>query len=140
MASMREQLSFSRIGLMVAFVLSGCSTPIPFEGEAMPQMQVATYMKVVTPASDYDTPPKFLRGFAPFFPHAAERENVWGFAELDFVVRPDGSASNIRIVKATAYDFAQQAALAVQKWKFDPAMKNGRPVAVRVRLPFTFRE
>jgi TonB family protein len=105
----------------------------------MPQNQVAKFMKVVTPASEYDTPPRFLRGFAPFFPQGAARENIWGFAELDFIVRPDGSTSNVRLIKATAYDFAREAAVAVQQWKFTPAMKNGRPVPVRVRLPFTFR-
>jgi TonB family protein len=133
-------LPFNRIGLVVTLALCGCITQLPFEGEPMPQEQVATFIKVVTPASEYDTPPKFLRGFAPFFPQGAARANNWGFAELDFVVGPDGSTSNILMVKATTYDFARAAAAAVQKWKFSPAMKNGRPVAVRVRLPFTFRE
>ncbi len=105
----------------------------------MPPNQVATFMKVATPASKYDTAPKFLRGFAPFSPEGAAQHGQWGYAEVDFVVRPDGSTRNVRMVQATAYDFAQAAALAVQKWKFSPATKNGRPVAVRVRLPFTFR-
>jgi TonB family protein len=104
----------------------------------MPREQVEGFMKVVSPASDYDTPPKFVRGFAPFFPVAAAREGHLGFAELDFAIGSDGSTSDIRLVKATALDFARQAAIAVQKWKFTPAMKNGRPVGVRVRLPFTF--
>jgi TonB family protein len=138
-SSVRGRFSFKRIVLVATLVLCGCSTPLPFEGEPMPPEQVTAFMKVATPASKYDTPPKFLRGFAPFFPQAAEREGHWGYAELDFVVGNDGSTSDIRLVRATAYDFAQEAAVAVRKWKFSPATKNGRPVAVRVRLPFTFR-
>ncbi|PYJ48918.1 MAG: hypothetical protein DME85_01340 [Verrucomicrobia bacterium] len=28
---------------------------------------------------------------------------------------------------------------AVQDWQFTPARKNGQPVVVRMRMPFTFR-
>ena len=136
---MRDRLSFKRIGLIVTLALCSCTTPLPFAGEPMPQKQVEAFLKVVTPASQYDTPPKFLRGFAPLFPEGAAQENHSGFAELDFIVGPDGSTSDIRMLKATTLDFAREAWLAVKKWKFTPAMKNGRPVNIRVRLPFTFQ-
>jgi TonB family protein len=33
----------------------------------------------------------------------------------------------------------KQAIEAVQKWKFKPAVKNGKPIAVRVPIEITFR-
>jgi TonB family protein len=135
----RDKLSIKRIGFVVALILCGCTTQLPFAGEPMPPAQVATFLKVVTPRSEYDTPPKFLRGFAPFFPPPLAGKGQWGYADLDFAVQPDGSTSDFRLVEATVPDFGRAAAIAVQKWKFTPALKNGRPVRVRVRLPFTFR-
>jgi TonB family protein len=105
----------------------------------MPPAQVGTYLKIVTPASEYDRPPTFLRGFAPFFPDQFARKGYWGYAELDFAIQPDGSTADVRLIEATIKDFGWAAARAVQQWKFAPALKNGHPVRVRARLPFTFR-
>jgi TonB family protein len=105
----------------------------------MPEKQVATYMTSVTPSSAYDTPPKFLKGYAPFFPAREAKTRHWGYAVVEFSVTADGATSNIRPIAATAYSFAQQAMHAVQNWRFAPARKHGQPVVVRMRLPFTFR-
>jgi TonB family protein len=105
----------------------------------MPENQVTSFIKVLTPSSAYDTAPKFLRGNAPYYPPRSPAERVWGYAAIDFNVEPDGSTSDIRLFVAKGFDFAQEAAVAVNKWRFAPAQKNGQPVRVRVRLPFTFR-
>jgi TonB family protein len=110
-----------------------------FEGNPMPENQVTSFMQVITPRSAYDTPPKFLQGYAPFYPNALAGTRIWGYAALDFNIGPDGSTSDIRLIAARGFDFGQEAALAVYKWHFAPARKNGQPVRVRVRLPFTFR-
>jgi TonB family protein len=135
----REQL-MKAIGAALSLCLSGCqSEPLAFEGNPMPADQVRAFMQVLTPRSDYDTPPELVRGYAPFYPARYARVRHWGYAVLEFSVEPDGSASRIRIVAARALAFGQEAALAVEKWQFTPARKNGQPVRVHVRLPFTFR-
>jgi TonB family protein len=118
-------------------LLCGCTTHLPFGGEPMPDAQVANFIKVVTPASEYDRPPKFVHGLAPTSQLSGKGQ--WGYTEIEFTVEPDGSTAQFRYLNATAPYFARQAIVAVQKWTFTPAVKNGRPVAVRVRLPFTFR-
>jgi TonB family protein len=110
-----------------------------FVGDPMPESQVTTFMQVITPRSAYDAPPKFLHGYAPFFPPRLAGKGYWGYAALDFNIETDGSTSDIRMIAARGYDFAQEAAYAVGKWRFLPAQKNGQPVRVRVQLPFTFR-
>jgi TonB family protein len=136
-----DRLLAARIAPVAALIAacSGCTTQLPFGGEPMPANQVATFMKVVTPASEYDQPPKFVHGLAPISPGALLRKGYWGYVELEFTVQTDGSTSDFRMIKATIPDFARAAAVAVQKWQFTPAQKNGHPIAVRVRLPFTFR-
>ena len=118
----------------------GCaSTQLATEGSPMPEKQVAAYIQPVTSSSAYDTPPRFLSGYAPFFPTLEATTHHWGYAVVDFNVTADGTTSDVRAVLATAYSFAEKAMLAVQKWQFVPARKNGQPVVVRMRLPFTFR-
>src|SRR5437773_4755118 len=60
---------FAALSLITTLLLCDCSSPkLAVEGNPMPEKQVATYMTSVTPSSAYDTPPKFLKGYAPFFP------------------------------------------------------------------------
>jgi TonB family protein len=125
------------IALALVIADCGCTTQLPFGGEPMPPLQVATFMKVVSPASEYDQPPKFVRGLAPT--SQLSHKGQWGYAEIEFTVLPDGSTGEFRFMNTTALYFARQAGLAVQKWTFVPAKKNGQSVPVRVRLPFTFR-
>jgi TonB family protein len=136
----RNKLLIKAIGATISLLLCGCqSERLAFEGNPMPVDQVRTFMKVLTPRSGYDTPPELVHGYAPFYPARYARTRHLGYAVLEFNIRPDGSTSETRIVAASALAFGQEAALAVAKWRFTPARKNGQPVGVRVRLPFTFR-
>ena len=131
---------FAALSLITTLLLCDCSSPnLAIESNPMPEKQVATYMTSVTPSSAYDTPPKFLKGYAPFFPARESKRRHWGYAVVEFGVTADGATSDIRPITATAYPFAKEAMYAVQTWRFDPARKHGQPVVVRIRIPFTFR-
>ena len=131
---------FAALSLITTLLLYACSSPkLAVEGNPMPEKQVATYITSVTPSSAYDTPPKFLKGYAPFFPATESKRRHWGYAVVEFSVTADGATSNIRPITATAYSFVEEAMYAVQNWRFAPARKHGQPVVVRMRLPFTFR-
>ena len=126
--------------LLTGLVLDGClSHPPAFVGNPMPAKQVAGYLEILSPPSVYDTPPKFLNGYAPFYPPRLTSTAQEGYALLEFNVTADGTTSDIHIRKVTVLEFGEEAAAAVQNWHFTPARKNGRPVGVKVRLPFTFR-
>jgi hypothetical protein len=58
---------FTALSLITTLLLCDCVSPnLAVEGNPMPEKQVANYMTSVTPSSAYDTPPKFLKGYAPF--------------------------------------------------------------------------
>ena len=131
---------FAALSLITTLLLCDCSSPnLAIEANPMPEKQVAIYITSVTPSSAYDTPPKFLKGYAPFFPATESKRRHWGYAVVEFSVRADGATGDIRPITATAYSFAEEAMDAVQNWRFAPARKHGQPVVVRMRLPFTFR-
>jgi TonB family protein len=119
---------------------SGCQSQQAFEGDPMPAQQVDSFLQVVSPKGAYDTPPRFVKGYAPFFPEGEPRTRHVGYALAEFTINPDGSATYVRILKATTMNFAAEAGYTVRDWQFAPAKKNGQAVPVRVRLPFTFRE
>ena len=131
---------FAALSLITTLLLCDCSSPnLATEGNPMPEKQVVAYMTSITPSSVYDTPPKFLKGYAPFFPSREARTRHWGYAVVDFNVTAGGTTSDVRPALATAYSFAKEAMIAVQNWQFAPARKHGQPVVVRMRIPFTFR-
>ena len=131
---------FAALSLITTLLLCDCSSPnLATEGNPMPEKQVVAYMTSITPSSVYDTPPKFLKGCAPFFPSREAKTRHWGYAVVDFNVTADGTTSDVRPALATAYSFAKEAMIAVQNWQFAPARKHGQPVVVRMRIPFTFR-
>jgi len=109
------------------------------EGNMMPEEQVARNLYIKSPHSVYDVGPKFKRGFAPYFPDDQVAKRQWGYANTEFTIGTDGRVDDIKIVTATAFGFAKEAFLCLQDYQFTPASKNGHPVAVRARLPFTFR-
>jgi protein TonB len=128
------------LSILALAALSACTAHQAFEGNPMPAEQVTSYLEVVSPKGTYDTPPTFRRGFAPFFPEAEGRTRKLGYAMAEFTINPNGSVSHVRIIKATTYNFAEEAGYTVRDWRFNPAKKNGQAVPVRARLPFTFRQ
>lgn len=53
---------------------------------------------------------------------------VW----VSFVVTPDGSVANIKLLKRSRSDFNDFAVGLVSGWRFEPGTKDGTPVAVRL--------
>ena len=106
----------------------------------MPKEQVMSFLKVVSPQGSYDTPPVFVRGYAPYFPEAEAKTGHLGYALAEFTVTTEGSVRHIRIIKASNENFGEEAGYTVRDWRFSPAKKNGQAVPVRARLPFTFRQ
>ena len=51
---------------------------------------------------------------------------------VSFVVAPDGTVADIRLLNHSRSDFDQYAIETVSKWKFVPGEKDGKPVAVRL--------
>jgi protein TonB len=58
---------------------------------------------------------------------------------LAFVVDTEGRARDIRVVKSLGMGADEKAIQAVEKWKFTPAMRDGRPVNARAVIEVNFR-
>lgn len=91
-----------------------------------------------TPADDISQPTA-IRKVDPAYPLQLMRENVAGTVILYAVIHADGTVGNVRVLRGVDDRLDRFASQAVAQWKFDPATKNGVPVAVEATFQIPFR-
>ena len=86
------------------------------------------------------TLPRVLHEERPQYTSDAMRAKVQGTVLLECVVRPDGSVSDVQIIRSLDPTFGldQQAVTAAKKWRFAPGTRQGEPVAVQITIELTF--
>lgn len=87
------------------------------------------------------TPARRVRYVAPIYPPIARALHAVGHVRLSIVVRTDGSVGNVRVLEATpaGRGFETAATAAVKRWRYDPATRDGRPVASEQVVVLEFR-
>ena len=73
------------------------------------------------------------------YPAAAQKAGIEGRVIVSFIVEPNGSVSNVEIVRSVDTDFDQEALRVVRqmpKWK--PGKQDGSTVRVKFHLPIKF--
>jgi len=85
-----------------------------------------------------DSLPKLIEGVAPVYPPMLQAGGIAGQATVDFTIDERGAATDFEVESATAPEFAAAAVDALKRWRFQPAMKQGRPVPIRSRQKFPF--
>jgi TonB family protein len=82
---------------------------------------------------------KRVREAAPAYPREAQRQGVEGWVDVEFTIAPDGSTRDLVVRSAERGDVFEEAALdSVRRWRFEPVMRNGEPVAQRAVLRVRF--
>ncbi len=90
--------------------------------------------------TEVDQPPRAIRTFPPQYPYIARRDNIQGRVILKFVVDTDGLAKEAEVEASEPKGVFDEAALkALERYRFKPAVKNGKPVMCIVRLPISFQ-
>lgn len=72
------------------------------------------------------------------YPPAAKRLGIEGKVVLRITIEKDGSVDEVTVQKGLGYGLDQVAVAAMSKCRFQPALKEGEPVAVRVTYRFRF--
>lgn len=62
-----------------------------------------------------------------------------GWVELLFTVDEEGSIEDIVVVESSRESLISPAVSAVNKWRFEPYLDNGKPIAVRSGVRFSFQ-
>ena len=123
------------VPLLLSF-LAACQTSP--DKITRPGEPVALVGKSIGRSSQYDIPPKLLSGRAPIYPIKQLQAGNSGSALIEFTIDEQGIPRDFRIVKTDYRYFATHAIVAMREWRFQPAIKNGKAVAVRARMPFSY--
>ena len=86
----------------------------------------------------FDVAPRRISGTAAIYPFTAAMKNDCGSAQVEFTIGEDGKTRDIKVIKSSTPYFGGHSAFAVKDWLFEPARKDGKPVAVTVRQDFSF--
>jgi TonB family protein len=83
--------------------------------------------------------PRALDTPDPEYSEEARKAKYQGTCVLWLIVGPDGKPRDVKIARALGMGLDEKAIEAVRNWKFEPAMKDGKPVAVQINVEVNFR-
>ncbi len=83
------------------------------------------------PASSYKVEPEYSE--------EARKAKFQGTVLLFVVVDEKGNPRDIKILRPLGLGLDQKAVEAVEKWKFSPGKKDGKPVPVQAQIEVNFR-
>jgi protein TonB len=72
------------------------------------------------------------------FSEEARKAKFSGSVEVYLWVEADGTPSHVRVVRGVGMGLDEKAVEAVRKYKFRPATKDGKPVAVDLYIDVNF--
>lgn len=84
------------------------------------------------------TPPIATYNPEPNYSKEAKKKHYQGTLILKTIVAPDGKAHDITVARSLGYGLDEEAIKAVKKWRFQPATKDGQPVAMSVAIEVSF--
>jgi protein TonB len=82
--------------------------------------------------------PRAIYAPEPEFSEEARRMKFQGEVTLLATIGADGRTRNLTVVRSLGMGLDEKAIEAVRTWRFDPARKDGRPVAVQMNIVVIF--
>jgi TonB family protein len=84
------------------------------------------------------SPPRAIYSPEPEFSEEARKAKYQGVCTLGVIVDADGHPTNIRVLSSLGMGLDEKAIAAVKTWRFEPAMKDGRPVRFEIAVEVDF--
>jgi protein TonB len=75
----------------------------------------------------------------PEFSEKARKKKINGTVVVAMIVTAEGRVREVKVIKSLEESLDKQAIAAVRTWRFEPATKDGKPVAVHVKAEVDFR-
>ena len=84
--------------------------------------------------------PRIIREVKPQYTSDAMRAKIQGAVLLQCTVRPDGSVTDIQVVRSLDPRFGldEEAIKAARQWRFAPGTRMGQPVSVQITIELSF--
>ena len=86
-----------------------------------------------------DTLPRIIRRVEPEYPPVALQEKTQGVVTVQISISTEGKVTEATVVEGIPEGgFDRQALKAVRKWEFEPSLRDGDPVGMRIVTPLIF--
>jgi periplasmic protein TonB len=85
------------------------------------------------------SPPSILYKVEPEYSEEARKAKFQGTVLLFVIVDEHGNPRDIKVIRPLGLGLDQKAVEAVEKWKFSPGKKDGKPVPVQAQIEVNFR-
>jgi len=82
--------------------------------------------------------PRVLENPSPDYSEEARKAKYQGTVVLWLIVDSNGKPRDVRVARSLGMGLDQKAIEAVRLWKFQPALKDGTPVAVQINVEVNF--
>jgi len=109
----------------------------PRQSDSRPSVSPKRLIRIYQ-LNEVDRPPDQRSFHNPIYPYDLKKANVSGSVTVEFVILPDGSTAEHRVVETSHHGFNWPAIDAIKKSTWSPGMKNGQPVPVRVAQEIRF--
>lgn len=73
------------------------------------------------------------------YPRAAKTAKIEGIAEISYTIDTTGRVSDVRLLSAPHVSFEKIIEKSVLTWRFAPATKNGKPIAITANQTILFK-
>ena len=83
-------------------------------------------------------PPRLHEPLEAPFPEQAQKDGVSGSVLLQLDIDATGTVTDARVLEGAGHGFDESALAAAKQLVFDPATKNGKPIASKLNYRFTF--
>lgn len=84
-------------------------------------------------------PPRLTSSRDPDYTERARRAKEQGTVVLWAIITSEGKVGTLRVARSIGLGLDEKAMEAVCQWKFQPATKDGKPVAVQINIEVEFR-
>ena len=84
------------------------------------------------------TKPRLVTRVDPDYTPEARAARIQGTVSTSVVIGSSGHIDKITLIKGVDPGLDANAVAAIQQWTFEPGTKDGRPVAVQVKIDVTF--
>jgi TonB family protein len=115
-----------------AIFTSNRSSPVESDGQPPKTYKVAPKAGVSAPVS--------LNNVEAQFSEEARRKRIDGNCDVTLIVDAEGMPEDIKVLRSPGHGLDEQAVVAVNRYRFKPAMKDGLlPVPVEISVVISFR-
>jgi TonB family protein len=135
---MRPTICASRFAILLVLVLPAYAQTQTSEDTEKSKQSPSTSSGVFRVGGSV-SPPRVTYGPDPEYSDEARKAKYQGVCVLWMIVGADGSPRDVRVARRLGRGLDEKAIEAVRKWRFEPALKDSKPVAVMINVEVSFR-